>query len=186
MPTVRTFFISALLLFALAAPAAADEATLEGYGGDGALLVGVDDGESPFAGRPGEPAGRDDGNLVAERTPSATAPATDGQAPAGTPSAPQPDLPASEQPPAGEERGGEGPARERDRSEMRLEARPLPNGGSRPADPLPPDEGAEAVSSSSAGLPFTDTELALLLAGMLGLAVLGAGMRKIALSQPHF
>ena len=183
MRTVRTFFITGLALLATAAPAVADEATLEGYGGDGALLVGIDQGDSPFAGRPGGGGGGDDGNLVAERAPSATAPSS-GIAPQTTPGSPGPEVPATEGPSAPGERG-EG--RERDGSQPRSEAGRSERGPAPPAaEALPSGEtGGASSTSSGAGLPLTDTQLAFLLAGMLGLAVIGAGMRKMVASQPR-
>lgn len=193
---MRLFFPVALLSLVLAAPAWADEATLEGYGGDGALLVGVGGGDSPFGDRaPAAQGGgnRGDGNLVAERGP-APGGGTQGAAtqPAPAPAQPTPVSP-SERP---SNTGGN-----RDRTRSERDRRPAEGGREpqpdrpqqpqvvlepAPDEPAPVTEGAEASGGNSSGLPFTNTELLLLLAGLVSLALMGVAMQRLAASQPRF
>lgn len=188
---MKPLYPALLLCLVFATPAWGAEATLEGYGGDGAQLVGIESNGSPFGDRAPAQQGAAprDGNLVAESGP-VTAGGSQG---AATSSPTQPSTTA--QPPSST--AGE-PAqtrrerlRERKRSEERAE---------RPADEPPasvtlvPDpqnappivEGAEPSDTSGASLPFTSRELVLFLAALLGLFAMGAGMRRLALAQPRF
>jgi hypothetical protein len=173
-----------VLALALAAPAAAEDATLEGYGGDGALLVGIESKDTPFgnsspSGQGGRAQG--DGNLVAERAP---APASGSQgattpAPAPSPTSPAPDASAD---------SAKQPKKPRDKRDEDRAASPQPtNAPQSPREaPAPVVEGADPAGSSSAGLPFTGNELVLLLAALAGIVAMGAGMRRMAAAQPRF
>ena len=178
-----------LSLCLLASPAWAAEATLEGYGGDGALLVGIDSGDSPFAGAPARgPARRpNDGNLVAE---GGTAPASA----TGSPAVPGEAAPA---PLPGEARSqSENPGGTRDRQRPRSEpdrsgrgpstSPGMGTGSDTPAQVAPGEAPPEPESSGPPSLPFTSLELALLLGGALGVLALGFAMSRLAAAAPRF
>jgi len=170
---------------ALAAPAWGADATLEGYGGDGALLVGIDSDGSPFGGSGpaqreggGAGGGRDDGNLVAESVSTPVA---------GAPGATQPPPATTSPGPAARSPRDGAAGRKRDRGAGRSAPQVAAPEGSAPQRPPAPglDAGAEASGGGVSGLPLMGAELALFFAALLGLAAMGAGMRKLAESQPQ-
>lgn len=169
----------------LAAGAAAAEATLEGYGGDGAVLTGLGDGDSPFGDR-AQRSGAADSSGGGSRGAGSTGGGSTGT---GTGSA-----------------GGGGESGAAGDGNLVLESGPLPTGGptrpdaqaprsggqrqpDRPSRPASPPARAEEASADSASgpssLPFSDLELATLLAAALGLIALSVAMRRLVVAQPR-
>lgn len=165
----------------LAAGAAAAEATLEGYGGDGAVLTGLGDGDSPFgdrAQRSGAAGSSGGGSTGAGSTGPGTGSAGEGSESGATgdgnlvlESGPAPAADRVRRPAQIPRSGGE-----------RLPNRPLRPGAS------PPARAEEASADSASGpssLPFSDLELATLLAAALGLIALSVAMRRLVVAQPR-